>query len=108
MNWTTAQWLMLGLSVGNATGMILNVKGKPAGWGFVAAAQATFGTYLIVTKQWTGIAQFVCLGIALWGLWTWLTKGVHHSGSDEQPTQQVPTTSAITELAEPKGREYGT
>jgi len=71
---TFVQILTVCFSTGNAVGMILAVRKHPAGWVVTAFAQLSMGVYLITTKQWFGIAQFVCLAIALWGLWTWTRK----------------------------------
>lgn len=69
---TFEQILVVCFSVGNLTGMILNVKKIPAGWGFVAFAQGSMGLYLVVSGNWQeGIAQYGCLAISLWGLYAW-------------------------------------
>lgn len=80
---TFSQLLTVFFSVGNAVGMILNVKKIPAGWAVVAFAQLSMGGYLAVTGQWVyGIAQYVCLMIALWGFFNWTRqkRGDQHVG----------------------------
>lgn len=82
---TGTQVLVVLFTAGNLTGMVLNVRGNPAGWFVVAAAQALFGTYLAVSDQWlVGLPQYGCLAIACWGAWRWSVRGVHHTGAAER------------------------
>lgn len=79
--------LQLLFGAGNATSMFLAVRGKPAAWFIVIVSQTINITYLAVTEQWLILlgGQPICLGIGIWGLHRWITKGVHRDPRAPKP-----------------------
>jgi hypothetical protein len=74
---TLQQVLIMIVGTANAIGMYLNIIGNRYGWAVVCIAQFAFGTYLWVTHQWHGAAQFLCFGMSLYGFHRWTMRGVH-------------------------------
>lgn len=77
--------------LGNATSMLLAIRGVPWGWLVVVVSQALNITYLAMTEQWLVLAggQPVCLLLGFYGLWRWRKYGVYRAPA-RVPTQREP------------------